>query len=66
MSVIGAVACGAAPVVIRPGFRLGRERDAAIAPVVDQLGSLGERLEPTGRLVPFGVEVVGRAAGGTS
>ena len=66
MSVIGAVACGAAPVVIRPGFRLGRERDAAGAPVGDQLGSLGERLERKGRLVPFGVEVMGRAAGGTS
>ena len=53
-------ACGAAPVVFHPGFLLGRERDAAIAAVVDQLGELRERLAAKGRDVPFGVEVMGR------
>jgi deoxyribonuclease IV len=55
-----AVACGAEIVVIHPGFLLGRERDEAIDAVVDQLGDLGERLESKGRVVPFGVEVMGR------
>src|SRR5437879_3553741 len=55
-----AQACGAAPVVIHPGFLLGRSRDTAIAAVVQQLGELGQRLESKGRLVPFGIEVMGR------
>jgi deoxyribonuclease-4 len=55
-----AVACGAAPVVLHPGFLLGRSRDDALAAVVEQLGELRERLEGKGRAVPFGVEVMGR------
>jgi deoxyribonuclease IV len=55
-----AAACGAAVVVIHPGFLLGRERADAIDAVVDQLGTLQERLEGKGRLVAFGVEVMGR------
>src|SRR5215210_296127 len=57
-----AAAAGAAPVVIHPGYFLGRSREEAIADVVDQLGDLERRLEPKGRLVPFGVEVMGRVA----
>jgi deoxyribonuclease-4 len=53
-------ACGAAPVVFHPGFLLGRERKAAIAAVVEQLGELRERLAGKDRDVPFGVEVMGR------
>ena len=55
-----AQACGAAPVVIHPGFLLGRTREAAIDAVVDQLSELGARLAAKGRLVPFGIEVMGR------
>jgi deoxyribonuclease-4 len=55
-----AVACGAEIVVFHPGFLLGRERDDAIAAVVDQLGDLRERLEGKDRAVPFGVEIMGR------
>jgi deoxyribonuclease IV len=55
-----AVACGAELVVFHPGFLLGRERDAALAAVVDQLTELRERLEAKGRAVPFGVEIMGR------
>jgi deoxyribonuclease-4 len=55
-----AVACGAELVVFHPGFLLGREREAALEAVTDQLGSLRERLEGKGRAVPFGVEVMGR------
>ena len=55
-----AVACGAEPVVFHPGFLLGREREEAIASVVSQLGELRERLEGKGRVVAFGVEVMGR------
>jgi deoxyribonuclease-4 len=55
-----AAACGAEVVVFHPGFLLGRERQAALDAVVAQLGLLGERLEGKGRLVPFGVEVMGR------
>jgi deoxyribonuclease IV len=55
-----AVACGAELVVFHPGFLLGREREAALEAVTDQLGSLRERLEGKGRGVPFGVEVMGR------
>ena len=55
-----AVACGAAPVVIHPGFLLGRERAQAIDAVVAQLGELRERLAAKRRAVPFGIEVMGR------
>jgi len=55
-----AAASGAAPVVFHPGFLLGRERQDAIDAVVEQLGTLRERLESKGRGVPFGVEVMGR------
>jgi deoxyribonuclease-4 len=55
-----AVACGAAPVVIHPGYLLGRQRADAIDAVVVQLGELRERLEAKGRAVPFGIEVMGR------
>jgi deoxyribonuclease-4 len=53
-------AVGAQLIVFHPGFLLGREREHAIADVVDQLGDLRERLEAKDRLVPFGVEVMGR------
>jgi len=55
-----AKAAGAEVIVFHPGFLLGREREQAIADVVDQLGDLRERLEAKDRLVPFGVEVMGR------
>ena len=55
-----AVACDAAPVVIHPGFLLGRERQEAIDAVVAQLAELRQRLTAKGRAVPFGVEVMGR------
>jgi deoxyribonuclease-4 len=55
-----ALACRAEVVVFHPGFLLGREREAALDDVVSQLGDLRERLEGKGRLVPFGVEVMGR------
>jgi deoxyribonuclease-4 len=55
-----AKACGAEVIVFHPGFLLGRERDRAIADVVEQLGDLRERLAGKERLVPFGVEVMGR------
>ena len=55
-----AKACGARLIVFHPGFLLGRDRDRTIADVVDQLGDLRERLEAKDRLVPFGVEVMGR------
>jgi deoxyribonuclease IV len=55
-------ACGAAPVVIHPGFLLGRERADAIAAVVEQLGEVRERLALKDRDVPFGIEVMGRVA----
>lgn len=55
-----AKACGARLIVFHPGFLLGRERERAIADVVDQLGDLRVRLEKKDRLVPFGVEVMGR------
>ncbi len=55
-----AAACGAAPLVFHPGFLLGRTHGETVAAVVDQLGRLRERLEPKGRAVPFGVEVMGR------
>lgn len=55
-----AAACGAAPVVIHPGFLLGRDRAAALDAVVGQLRELRARLEPKDRAVPFGVELMGR------
>jgi deoxyribonuclease-4 len=55
-----AKAAGAEVIVFHPGFLLGRERELALAEVVDQLGDLRARLEPKDRLVPFGVEVMGR------
>jgi deoxyribonuclease-4 len=55
-----AKACGARLIVFHPGFLLGRERGQTVADVVDQLGDLRERLEAKDRLVPFGVEVMGR------
>jgi deoxyribonuclease IV len=55
-----AKAAGAEVVVFHPGFLLGREREQAIADVVAQLGDLRARLESKDRLVPFGVEVMGR------
>jgi len=53
-------AVGAQLIVFHPGFLLGRERDQTVADVVDQLGDLRERLVAKDRLVPFGVEVMGR------
>jgi deoxyribonuclease IV len=55
-----AAACGAELVVFHPGFLLGRSREDAIDAVVEQLGTLRERLEQKERAVPFGVEVMGR------
>jgi deoxyribonuclease IV len=55
-----AVAAGAEVVVFHPGFLLGRTREHAIDDVVEQLGELRARLEPKGRGVPFGIEVMGR------
>jgi len=55
-----AKAAGAEVVVFHPGFLLGRSRQDAVDAVVDQLGELRARLEKKGRLVPFGVEVMGR------
>ena len=55
-----AKAVGAEVIVFHPGFLLGRERERAIADVVDQLGDVRERLDAKDRLVPFGVEVMGR------
>jgi deoxyribonuclease-4 len=47
-------------VVFHPGFLLGRTREEAIDAVVEQLGELRVRLAKKDRLVPFGVEVMGR------
>ena len=55
-----AAACGAEVVVFHPGFLLGRTREDAISSVVEQLGTLRERLEGKDRAVPFGIEVMGR------
>ena len=55
-----AAASGAELVVFHPGFLLGRSRENAIDAVVEQLGTLRERLEGKDRAVPFGVEVMGR------
>ncbi len=55
-----AAATGAELVVFHPGFLLGRSREDAIDAVVEQLGTLRERLEGKDRAVPFGIEVMGR------
>jgi deoxyribonuclease IV len=55
-----AAASGAELVVFHPGFLLERDREAALAAVVEQLGTLRQRLEGKDRAVPFGVEVMGR------
>jgi deoxyribonuclease-4 len=55
-----AKAAGAEVVVFHPGFLLGREREAALDSVVEQLGELRERLEKKDRAVSFGVEIMGR------
>ena len=55
-----AKAAGAEVIVFHPGFLLGRERERAIDDVVDQLGDLRARLASKDRLVPFGIEVMGR------
>jgi len=55
-----ASASGAELVVFHPGFLLERSREDALAAVVEQLGTLRERLEGKNRAVPFGVEVMGR------
>jgi deoxyribonuclease-4 len=55
-----AAASGAELVVFHPGFLLERSREDALDAVVDQLGTLRERLEEKDRAVPFGVEVMGR------
>jgi deoxyribonuclease IV len=47
-------------VVFHPGFLLGRSREDSIDAVVEQLGTLRERLEKKDRAVPFGIEVMGR------
>jgi deoxyribonuclease IV len=47
-------------VVFHPGFLLGRSREDAIDAVVEQLGTLRERLQAKDRAVPFGIEVMGR------
>jgi deoxyribonuclease-4 len=55
-----AVACGATLVVVHPGYLLGRDREAALESVAKDLSDLRERLEPKGRAIPFGVEIMGR------
>ncbi len=55
-----AAASGAEVVVFHPGFLLERSREDALDAVVEQLGTLRERLEQKDRAVPFGVEVMGR------
>src|SRR5881227_2292819 len=55
-----AAACGAELVVFHPGFLLGRERQAALDSVVEQLAELRERLEAKSRAVVFGLEIMGR------
>jgi deoxyribonuclease IV len=55
-----AAASGAELVVFHPGFLLERDREAALAAVVEQLGTLRQRLEGKDRAVPFGVDVMGR------
>ncbi len=55
-----AKALGAAPIVLHPGFFLGRSREETLDAVCEQVGELRERLEAKDRLVPLGFEVMGR------
>jgi deoxyribonuclease IV len=55
-----ATAVGAELLVVHPGYLLGREREAALESVSEDLAALRERLEPKDRAVAFGVEVMGR------
>ena len=55
-----ATAVGAELLVVHPGYLLGREREAALEAVAEDLAALRERLEPKGRTVAFGVEIMGR------
>jgi deoxyribonuclease IV len=55
-----AVACGADLVVVHPGYLLGRSREEALESVAGDLAALRERLEPKGRAVDFGAEIMGR------
>jgi deoxyribonuclease-4 len=55
-----ATAVGAELLVVHPGYLLGREREAALESVAGDLAALRERLEPKGRTVAFGVEIMGR------
>jgi deoxyribonuclease-4 len=55
-----AKAAGAELVVFHPGFLLNRTREEALDSVIEQLGELRSRLEGKDRVVPFGVEVMGR------
>src|SRR3954452_20022387 len=55
-----AKAAGCEVVVFHPGFLLGRTREDAIDAVVEQLGELREGIVKKDRLVPFGIEVMGR------
>jgi deoxyribonuclease-4 len=55
-----ATAVGAQLLVVHPGYLLGREREGALESVAGDLAALRERLEPKGRTVAFGVEIMGR------
>jgi len=57
-----AAAAGAEVVVIHPGFWLGRERKQTLDDVAGWLQTLRTRLEEKNRLVPFGIEVMGRVS----
>jgi deoxyribonuclease-4 len=55
-----ATAVGAELLVVHPGYLLGGEREAALFSVAGDLAALRERLEPKGRALAFGVEIMGR------
>jgi deoxyribonuclease IV len=55
-----ALACNAEIVVFHPGFLLNRQRAEALEAVTEQIQQLHERLEAKGRVVPLGLEVMGR------
>jgi deoxyribonuclease-4 len=55
-----ATLAGAEPLVIHPGFLLGRDHDATVAAVVSHLRELRERLLAKARGVAFGIEMMGR------
>jgi deoxyribonuclease-4 len=55
-----AKALGAAPIVVHPGFFLGRTREETLDAVCEQCAELHARLEAKDRLVPLGFEVMGR------